>query len=126
MAELKSMWESRTAPVVYSSPYRELSLNCSGSGNLSKIVVGTYNIHGTTRNGAIEIRTTNDNLFCNQSTLQATEQPNVYECVLVPPMAVDEGSLVRIYQRNASRQIGLVHDGERDTPLISVTTSELL
>ena len=126
MTELKSMWESGTVPVVYSSPYRELSLDCSGSGNLSKIVVGTYTIHGTTRNGAIEIRTTNDNLFCNQSTLQATEQPNVYECVLVPPMAVDEGSLVRIYQRNASRQIGLVHDGERDTPLISVTISELL
>ena len=122
------MWESRTVPVVYSSPYRELSLDCSGSGNLSKIVVGTYNTHGTTRNGAREIRTTNDNLFCNQSTLQATEQPNVYECVLVSPMAVDEGtcSLVCIYQRNASRQIGFVHDGERDTPLISVTTSELL
>ena len=124
VAELKSMWESRTVPVVYSSPYRELSLNCSGSGNLSKIVVGTYPLYGATGTEGIEIRAANDNLICNPSTPQGTGQPNVYECVLDPPMAVDEGSLVRIYQRNASRQIGFVHDGERDTPLISVTISE--
>ena len=118
------MWESRTAPVVYSSPYRELSLDCSGSGNLPKIVVGTYIIHGVTRNAGIEIGTSNDNLFCNQSTLQVTGQPNVYECVLDPPMEVGEDSLVSIYQRNAARQIAFLHDGERDTPLISVTVSE--
>ena len=117
------MWESRTVPVVYSSPYRELSLNCSGNGNLSKIVVGTYAINGMTRNEGIVI-TTNDDLICNQSTL-GTEKHDVYECVLDPPMAVDEDNLVHFSQRNAAQQIGFVHDGERDTPLISVTISEL-
>ena len=124
MAELKSMWENRTVPVVYSSPYRELSLDCSGSGNLSKIVVGTYNISEEESLDGVEIKNGDNDLICTQFTLQATD--NVYECVLVPPMAVDEDSLVRIYQRNVTRRIAFLRDGETDTPLISVTISELL
>ena len=50
---------------------------------------------------------------------------NVYECVLGPPVTIGENSSVHIHQRYATRQIAFLHDGEKDTPLISVNiTSE--
>ena len=110
-------------PVVYSSPYRQLSLNCSSSGHLSEIFVGVGGISRVTAAGTdtLEIQTeSSDEAICNLSTLQATETPNVYECVLDPPVTIGENSSVHIHQRYATRQIAFLHDGERDTPLISV------
>lgn len=116
MAELKNMWKNRTTPVVYSSPYRELALD--NSGQLSVILVGAYSISGVPGNDNPEIRIDND-IICSLSTLHATEQPNMYECVLDPPVTI---GAIHIYQRYATRQIAFLHDGERDSPLISVNT----
>ena len=63
---------------------------------------------------------------CNLSTLQATEYLNVYECVLDSPVEINGSDSVHIVQRYTTSQISFLHDGRTDTPLISVTTSELL
>ena len=122
VTELRSMWESRTRPVLYSSPDREITLDCSGPGFLSKILVGAY-ITGTGDVGPrVEI---GDDTLCDLSTLHATEHLNVYGCVLEsdPPVEIDS---VHVVQRYTTSLISFLHDGQTDTPLISVITSKLL
>ena len=122
VTELRSMWESRTRPVLYSSPDREITLDCSGPGNLSRILVGAYITGSGDEGPAVEI---DDNPLCDLSTLQATEYLNVYGCVLDSPVEIEGSDSVHIVQRYTTSQISFLHDGETDTPLISVTTSEL-
>ena len=117
------MWENRTRPVLYSSPDREITLNCSGPGILSRILVGAYITRSGDEGPAVEI---DDNPLCDLSTLQATEHLNVYECVLDSPVEIEGSDSVHIVQRYTTSQISFLHDGQTDTPLISVTASELL
>ena len=119
------MWERRTRPVLYSSPDREITLDCSGPGILSRILVGAYitGIRSGDEGPAVEI---DDNPLCNLSTLHATEYLNVYECVLDSPVAIEGSDSVHIVQRYTTSQISFLHDGQTDTPLISVNTCELL
>ena len=123
MIELRSVWESRTRPVLYSSPDREITLDCSGPGTLSRILVGAYITGSGDVRPAVEI---DDNPLCDLSTLHATEYLNVYECVLDSPVEIDVDGSFHIVQRYTTSQICFLHDGQTDTPLISVTTSELL
>ena len=117
------MWESRTRPVLYSSPDREITLDCSGPGFLSKILVGAYITGPGDVGPRVEI---GDDTLCDLSTLHATEHLNVYECVLDPPVEIDVNDTVRVVQRYTTSQISFLHDGQTDTPLISVITSKLL
>ena len=61
---------------------------------------------------------------CSVSTEPVTEGVNVYECVLDPPVSVDGDVSLIVSQRNAASQIGFIHDGQTDTPLISVDSSK--
>ena len=116
------MWESRTRPVLYSSPDREITLDCSGPATLSRILVGVY-ITGTGDVGpAVEI---DNNPLCDLSTLPATEYLNVYECVMDSPVVVNVSDSLHIVQRYTTSQISFLHDGQTDTPLISADISKL-
>ena len=64
------------------------------------------------------------NKTCSVSTEPVTEGVNVYECVLDPPVSVDGDFSLTVSQRNAASQIGFLHDGQTDTPLISVDSSK--
>ena len=114
------MWENRaTSAVPYSSPDREIMLDCTG--NISRILVGAYLTGtGSEEGPSIEI----DGQYCNLSPDQVTEHLNVYECILESPVAVDNVDSVLIVQRNTSSRIAFLHDGESDTPLISLTISK--
>ena len=62
---------------------------------------------------------------CNVSTEPVTEGVNVYECVLDPAgLAVDGEVSLTISQRHAGSQIGFLHNGQTDTPLISLDVSK--
>ncbi|CAI7999044.1 hypothetical protein GBAR_LOCUS2598 [Geodia barretti] len=63
---------------------------------------------------------------CTVSTEPVTEGVNVYECVLDPAVAgdaVDGEVSLTISQRHAGSQIGFLHNGQNDTPLISLDVS---
>ena len=61
---------------------------------------------------------------CSVSTEPVTEGVNVYECVLDSPVSVDGVVSLIVSQRNAASQIGFLHDGQTETPLISVDSSK--
>ena len=126
------MWENRTRPVLYYSPTREIEFSCDDPGNVSRILVGAY-ITGSGRlTGDLgpvihiyESGTYIDPLHtCDLTTLSATEHLNVYECEVSPPVAVEAGDYMLIRQRNATSQICFLHDGQTDTPLISMDVGE--
>ena len=117
-SELRRLWENRALPVLYSSPMREISLSCSSASNISGILVGAYpSMNG---DGLPQI----NGQPCNFSTEPVTEGVNVYECVLDPPVAVDGEVSLSISQRHAGSQIGFLHNGQTDTPLISLDVSK--
>ena len=126
------MWEDRTRPVLYYSPAREIEFSCDGPGNVSRILVGAYITDSGRLTGdqgpVIEIyenRTATDPVHTYKlTTLSATEHLNVYEYVLSSPVDVDGGNYIRVSQRNATSQICSLHDGQTDTPLISVDVGE--
>ena len=120
MNQLRRMWESRAAPVLYSSPQRELTLNCNNTGYLSKVLVGVYDETGVADLQFSRAR----HPLCNHSTFHATEQFNVFECILNPPIEIDENDSLYIEQRYSSKRIAFLHDGQMDTPLISLNLSE--
>ena len=85
------MWENRTRPLLYSSSDRDITLDCSGPGSMSEILLGAY-ITGT---GDIAPRITiNGTDICDLSTLHATEHLNVYRCI--PDTEVEMNTLYRI------------------------------
>ena len=94
-SELRRVWENRTLPVVYSSPDREISVNCTGSST-TRILVGAYSSVGG--DGVPQI--TIGNQTCNVSTEPVTEGVNVYECMLDSPVAADDS--LTVHQRNAT------------------------
>ena len=120
MDVLKRLWENRTLPVLYSSPEREISVGCSDSNPvITKILVGAYNL--TTGEGTPQIKIDDQTIgdkTCNVSTEPVTRGVNVYECQL--NSLVEDDSL-SVSQRNATSQIGFLHDGQTDTPLISIS-----
>ena len=121
-SQLRRLWENRTLAVVYSSPVREISLNCPPA-YISRILVGAYpSMNG---DGLPPINFVVDNAHtCSVSTEPATEGVNVYECDLNPPVAVDGEVSLTISQRHAGSQIGFLHNGQTDTPLISLDVSK--
>ena len=121
VTELRTMWENRTRPLLYSSPDRDITLDCSGPGSLSEILLGAY-ITGT---GDMGPRITiNGTDVCDLSTLHATEHLNVYRCIPVTEVEIGVGSTLHVTQRNATSLISFLHDGQADTPLMSVITSK--
>ena len=121
VTELRTMWKNRTRPVLYSSPDRDITLDCSGPGSLSEILLGAY-ITGTGDMGPRIIINGTD--ICDLSTLHATEHLNVYRCTPDTEVEVGVGSTLHIAQRNATSLISFLHDGVTDTPLVSVITSK--
>ena len=129
------MWEDRTRPILYYSPAREIEFSCDGS--VSRILVGAYitdsgrltgdlgpTIH-IYESGTDSTDTDSAPLHtCDLTTLSATEHLNVYECEVSPPVDVNEGDYMLIRQRNRTSQICFLHDGQTDTPLISVDVGE--
>ena len=127
VTELRTMWENRTRPVLYGSPDRDITLDCSGPGSLSEILLGTY-ITGT---GDMGPRITiNGTDICDLSTLHATEYLNVYRCTPDTEVEIGVGSTLHIAQRNATSLISFLHDGEMDPPpdipLISLNISKYI
>ena len=122
-SELRRQWENRDPPVLYSSPEREISLNCE-SVSIMRILVGAYN--SMTGDGVpqIVIDTNGSKEVCNVSTEPVTEGVNVYECVLGSPVSVDGNISLTISQRIAAFQIGFLNDDQTDIPLISVDFSK--
>ena len=123
-SELRRLWENRTLPVLYSSPEREISLNCP-SGSISRILVGAYpSVNG---DGLPQIVVDNART-CSVSTEPVAEGVNVYECVLDTAGdaedAVDGEVSLTVSQRHAGSQIGFLHTGQTDTPLISLDVSK--
>ena len=62
--------------------------------------------------------------ICSVSTEPFREGVNVYECVLDSPVELDEDTVLILRQRNSTSQIGFIHDGQTDTPLISMAFSK--
>ena len=58
------------------------------------------------------------------NALRATEDLNVYGYEVSPSVQVQRGDYINILQRDASSQICFRHNGETDTPLISVDIGE--
>ena len=131
-SELRNMWEDRTRPVLYYSPARDIEFSCDGPGNVSRILVGAYITDSGRLTGdrgptirIYESGTDSNALHtCDLTTLSATEHLNVYEYVLSSPVDVDGGNYIKISQRNRTSQICFLHDGQTDTPLISVDVGE--
>ena len=44
ISELKNMWEHRPPPVVYTSPYKVIPLDCNGVGTVTRILAGGYEV----------------------------------------------------------------------------------
>ena len=121
-SDLKRLWSERDQPVLYSSPSRDIAVNCtgSGSGNISNILVGAYSsMYGSGEPG-IEV----GGHSCSVSTEPATGGVNVYECVLSSSQVPVDS--LHISQRYASRQIGFLYDDHGDRPLISLTISKFI
>ena len=122
-SELMRLWSERDRPVLYSSPSRDIAVNCtgSGSGNISRIFVGAYSSMYGSGDPRIEVGGHN----CSVSTEPATGGVNVYECVLSSSQVPVDS--LRISQRYASRQIGFLYDDDQgDRPLISLNISKLI
>jgi hypothetical protein len=122
-SELRRLWENRTLPVLYSSPMREISLSCPPA-SISRILVGAY----PSVNGDELPQIVVDNIqTCSVSTEPVAEGVNVYECVLDTAGdaedAVDGEVSLTVSQRHAGSQIGFLHTGQTDTPLISLDVS---
>ena len=117
-SELKRFWEERVLPLLYNTPEADISLNCT-SALISRIIVGAYN-SSVIGDGAPKIVIGTDQITCSVSTEQITDGVNVFECVLDFPVQVTENSSLSVRQRNSSSQVGFLHDGQIDTPLISV------
>ena len=110
------MWENRPTPVIYSSPYREIPLDCSGSVNLNRILAGVYR-----QMDGLHINIGSNIITCDPSPSPLDDTPNIYECMLAnSTVEVGDDDLLRI------NQIVFLHDGTTDTPLISIDISELL
>ena len=123
-SELMRLWSERDLPVLYSSPSRDIAVNCpgSGSGNISNIFVGAYSsMYGSGEPG-IEV----GGHSCSVSTEPALPGGvNVYECVLSSSQVPVDS--LHISQRNASRQIAFLYDDDQgDRPLISLTISKFI
>ena len=116
--ELRNMWENRPFPVVYSSPYREIPLNCSGKGTLTRILVGTHTLLPGDQGPQVEVKdiTTECNINQGLSVL--------YECILDSPVQVGNGDSLRVLQRHSDTRIAFIHDGVTDISLISVDISK--
>ena len=114
------MWENRDSPILYSSPVRELVLDCSGT--LSQILVGVYSIPGD-ENVMVHINSNISNTsFCTVPPMT----PNfldVYECDMLS-VEVTKGNSIEIFQRYSTSQIGFIHDNGTDIPLVSINISE--
>ena len=119
ISELKNMWEHRPPPVVYSSPYREIPLECNGTGIVMRILAGAYEVMSGDQAPYIEINDCVCNLF-SQPALN--EDLSVYECILDYPVAVNDS--LHVHQRNSHFQIVSIHDGQTDIPLISIDISK--
>ena len=120
--ELRNMWENRPSPVVYSSPYREIPLNCSGPGNLTRLLAGTYRLLPGDQSPQVEV---DQNVpICSLSSQPALDEDlNVYECVPDSPVEVSESDSLHILQRHSDAKIVFFHDGLKDVPLISADIS---
>ena len=123
-SELRNMWEYRPPPVRYTSPYREIPLNCSGTGNVTRILAGAYNV--TSKDQPPYIAIDGNDHVCKLSTQPAlAEDVNVYECMLdSPPVEVNDGDSLYIRQRNTDFQIVFLYDGQEDFPLIFIDISK--
>ena len=123
-SELRNMWEYRPPPVRYTSPYREIPLNCSGTGNVTRILAGAYSAISGDQPPYIEIGENYRN--CNLSIEPAlAEDVNVYECMVNSSVDVDDSDSLYIHQRNTDFQIVfLYYDGEKDFPLIFIDISK--
>ena len=80
-SELMRLWSERDRPVLYSSPSRDIAVNCTGggSGNISNIFVGAYSSMYGSGDPRIEVGGHN----CSVSTEPALPGGvNVYECML--------------------------------------------
>ena len=121
ISELKNMWEHRPPPVVYSSPYREIPLECNGTGIVMRILAGAYEVMSGDQAPYIEI----NDCVCNPSSQPAlNENLSVYECILDSPVPVNVNDLLHVHQRNSDFQIVSIHDGQTDIPLISIDISK--
>ena len=98
-SDLMRLWSERDQPVLYSSPSRDIAVNCtgSGSGNISKIFVGAYSsMYGSGEPG-IEV----GGHSCSVSTEPALPGGvNVYECVLSSSQVPVDS--LHISQRNSN------------------------
>ena len=126
-SELRRLWENRTLPVLYSSPMREISLNCPPASLSRILLVGAY----PSMNGdeLPQIFVADNAQTCSVSTEPVTEGVNVYECVLNSPVAGEAGEAdvsLTVSQRHAGSQIGFLHTGQTDTPLISLDVSKYI
>ena len=119
--ELKRGWENRAWPILYTSPEREIPLNCPSSATVSRMLVGAY--PSVAGDGVPHIIIGNND-SCSVSTEPVTEGLNVYECVLDSPVIVHEDTVMILRQRNSTGQIGLLHNGYKDTPLIYLDISK--
>ena len=118
ISELKNMWEHKPPPIVYSSPYREIPLECNGTGIVMRILAGAYEVMSGDQAPYIE---TND-CVCNLSSLN--EDLSVYECILDCPVPVNVNDSLHVHQRNSHFQIVSIHDGQTDITLISIDISK--
>ena len=123
-SELMRLWSERDQPVLYSSPSRDIAVNCPGSdsGNISNIFVGAYSsMYGSGEPG-IEV----GGHSCSVSTEPALPGGvNVYECVLSSSQVPVDS--LHISQRYASRQIGFLYDDDQgDRPLIYLNISKFI
>ena len=121
ISKLRNMWEHRPPPVVYTSPYIMIPLNCNGIGTVTRILAGGYEvIHGVNETSPIIV---NSQLLCNLSSQPVDVNINVYECILDNPFPAFINSL-QIYQRNSQILIVSIHDGQTDITLISIDISK--
>ena len=120
-SQLIKMWENRAPPVRYTSPYREIPLDCSGEVNVTRILAGAYSPMSEDEAPYIKIGKNS----CSLSIEPYTGHVNVYECVFdSSPIEVGDGDSLYIYQRDTSFQIVFLYDGKKDFPLISINISK--
>ena len=125
ISKLRNMWEHRPSPLVYTSPYIMIQLNCNGIGTVTRILAGGYYNDSEVLSGYqtpyIEI----NDYVCNLSTQPALDEHlNVFECILDNPVPVLANNSLHVHQRNSHFQIVSIYDGETDVPLISIDVSK--
>ena len=115
-SELRSMWENRHPPVVYTSPYITMPLSCMGRGTVINLLAGAYEVtYGVDETSAI----VNSEFLCDLSSQPADANINVYECILNNPNRALINSF-QIYQRNSHIPVVSIHDGETDITVVSI------